>query len=78
MNTEIKDIKGKTLLKDDQILYATTHGDLQIGRVLEITEDGSLKVIGKGNKRELTIKESTKQVYLVSKGYYTRVKKRAA
>jgi hypothetical protein len=37
-----------------------------------------LKVIGKGNKRELTIKESDKQVYLVSKGYYARVKKRAA
>ncbi len=78
MNTEIKDIKGKELLKDDQILYATTHGTLQIGRVLEITEDGSLKVIGKGNKRELTIKASDTQVFLLSKGYYARGKKRAA
>lgn len=78
MTTEIKDIKGKELAKDDQILYATTHGTLQIGRVLEITEDGSLKVIGKGNKRELTIKDPDQQVCLFSKGYYARVKKRAA
>ncbi len=78
MNTEIKDIKGKSVAKDDQILYATTHGTLQVGRVLEVVEDGSLKVIGKGNKRELTIKETDKQVFLVSKGYYTRLKKRSA
>ena len=74
----ITDIKRKKLAKDDQILYSTTHGDLQIGRILEITSEGFLKVIGKGNKRELTIKEPSKQVYLFSKGYYGRVKKRAA
>lgn len=72
------DIKGKQLLKDDRILYSTTHGTLQIGRVLEVTQEGYLKVIGKGNKRELTVKEPNKQVYLIASGYYERVKKRAA
>ncbi|WP_146136258.1 hypothetical protein [Pseudomonas simiae] len=72
------DIKGKQLLKDDRILYSTTHGTLQIGRVLEVTQEGYLKVIGKGNKRELTVKEPNKQVYLITSGYYERVKKRAA
>lgn len=78
MSTEVKDMKGKEILKDDQILYATTHGKLQIGRVLSITEEGYLKVIGIGNKRELTIKDTQEQVMLWNKGYYTRVRKRAA
>lgn len=78
MNTTAKDILGRELEKDDQILYATTHGTMQIGRLLEVTDDGQLKVIGKGNKRELTIKESDKQTYLKSKGYYIRLKKRTA
>ncbi len=72
------DIKGKEILKDDKILYSTTHGYLQVGRVLEITEEGNLKVIGVGNRRELTIKEPHKQVYLLTRGYYIKVKKRAA
>lgn len=71
------DLTGKEIEVDDQILYATTHGNLQIGRVLEITADGFLKVIGKKNKRELTIKSSN-QIYLKSKGYYLRLKKRSA
>lgn len=71
------DLMGKEIEVDDQILYATTHGNLQIGRVLEITADGFLKVIGKRNKRELTIKSSN-QIYLKSKGYYLRLKKRSA
>jgi len=78
MNIDIKDIKGKVVDKDDKIIYATTHGTLQIGRVLELTEEGFLKVIGIGNKRELTIKDCNKQVLLVAKEYYKRVKKRSA
>ncbi|MBK3462654.1 hypothetical protein [Pseudomonas haemolytica] len=72
------DIKGKELAVNDKILYATTHGNLQIGRILSMTDDGSMKVIGKTNKRELTIMDSTIQVFLLSKGYYDRVKKRRA
>lgn len=72
------DIKGKELAVNDQILYATTHGNLQIGRILSVTDEGSMKVIGKTNKRELTITDSTVQVFLLSKGYYERVKKRRA
>ena len=75
---KIKDLKKRELAKDDKILYATTHGEMQIGRILEVTPEGFLKVIGKGNKRELTIKNPRNQVYLISKGYYGRVKKRAA
>lgn len=78
MTTSIKDIGGKVLEKDDQILYATTHGVLQIGRILEITDEGYIKVIGKGNRRELTIKEPDTQTYLKAKGYYIRLKKRSA
>lgn len=69
------DIKGKELTVNDQILYATTHGNMQIGRILSVTDEGYLKVIGKTNKRELTIKDSTNQVFLLGKGYYDRVKK---
>lgn len=72
------DIKGKELAVNDKILYATTHSNLQIGRILSMTDDGSMKVIGKTNKRELTIMDSTIQVFLLSKGYYDRVKKRRA
>jgi len=72
------DIKGKELTVNDQILYATTHGNMQIGRILSVTDEGYLKVIGKTNKRELTIRDSTIQVFLLSKGYYDRVKKRKA
>ncbi|MBG5342960.1 hypothetical protein GHU64_06900 [Pseudomonas aeruginosa] len=78
LDNQIKDMKSKVLAKDDQILYSTTHGYLQIGRILEVTPEGYLKVIGKGNRRELTIKEPSKQVYLYARGYYARVKKRAA
>lgn len=78
MNTSIKDIGGKVLDKDDQILYATTHGTLQVGRVLEITDEGFIKVIGKGNRRELTIKAPDQQTFLKAKGYYIRLKKRSA
>ncbi len=78
LDNKITDIKRKELAKDDQILYSTTHGDMQFGRILEVTPEGYLKVIGKGNKRELTIKNPRNQVYLISKGYYGRVKKRAA
>ncbi len=56
------DIKNKGISVNDQILYSTTHGTLQIGRVLEI-ESGKMKVKGKGNKRELTIKDSSVQVF---------------
>ncbi|EMG2881721.1 hypothetical protein V4100_001009 [Pseudomonas aeruginosa] len=71
------DIKNKEISVNDKILYSTTHGTLQIGRVLEI-ESGKMKVKGKGNKRELTIKDSSVQVFLLSKGYYDRVPKRSA
>lgn len=33
------DIKRKVIETDDQILYSTTHGNLQIGRILEVTDD---------------------------------------
>lgn len=69
------DINNKELDVDDQIYYATTHGKIQKGRILSITEEGYLKVIGKNNKRELTIKDSSKKVLLCSKGYYIRLKK---
>lgn len=69
------DIKGKELAVNDKILYATTHGNLQIGRILSVTDEGYLKVIGKQNKRELTIKDSKVQIFLLCKGYYERVKK---
>lgn len=69
------DIKGKELAVNDQILYATTHGNLQVGRILSVTDEGYLKVIGKSNKRELTIRDSKVQIFLLSKGYYQRVKK---
>lgn len=59
----------------DQVIYSTTHGKLQIGRVLEVTEEGHVKVIGKGNRRELTIKEPQEQIYLKVKGYYHKHKK---
>lgn len=72
------DIKKRELAVNDQILYASTHGTLQIGRILAITDKGYLKVIGKGNKRELTIKDSSTQVYLFAKGYYDRVARRSA
>ena len=71
------DINGVELEVDDQVLYATTHGTLQIGRVVLI-KDGVMKVIGKGNKRELTIKDSTKQVMLNLRAYYKRNKRRHA
>lgn len=68
------DIKGKELDVDDQILYATTHGTLQVGRIISM-DDGVMKVIGTGNKRELSIKDSAKQVLLFSKEHYKRLKK---
>lgn len=69
------DINNKEISVGDSIYYATTHGNMQKGRVLAITEDGYLKVIGKGNRRELTIKDSSTQVLINAKGYYLRVKK---
>lgn len=77
-DNKIVDIKSKELAKDDQILYSTTHGNMQVGRILEITEQGSVKVLGKGNKRELTIVNSSKQIYLLARGYYLINKKREA
>lgn len=71
------DLIGNEIEVDDQILYATTHGNIQIGRVIRVTDEGYLKVIGKNNKRELTIKSSN-QIYLKSKGYYLKLKKRYA
>lgn len=71
----VKDIFGKDVTEFDQVLYSTTHGDMQVGRVLEVTEDGYIKVIGKGNKRELTIKAPDKQVTLWYKQYYKKHKK---
>lgn len=73
--TEVKDIKDRVVEAFDQILYSTTHGNLQIGRVLEVTSQGAIKVIGKGNKRELTIKEPHNQIFLLSKQYYAKHKK---
>lgn len=70
MSEESLDISGKTINVDDQVFYATTHGTLQIGRVIEVTGQNSIKVIGKGNKRELKIKDTSLQVSLRSKGYY--------
>lgn len=69
------DINKKEISVGDSIYYATTHGTMQKGRVLDITDEGFLKVIGKGNRRELTIKDSSIQVLIKAKGYYLRVKK---
>ncbi|HCF4267613.1 hypothetical protein [Pseudomonas aeruginosa] len=71
------DINGKELTVDDKVYYATTHGTLQSGRIIGITETG-LKVIGKGNKRELTIKNTEQQVLLHLKGHYLKSPKRRA
>ncbi|HFQ5875942.1 hypothetical protein SOX05_08725 [Pseudomonas putida] len=71
------DIKGQELNVDDRILYATTHGNMQFGRIISIDGD-VMKVRGKDNKRELRIKDSSKQVYLISIGYYKVVKRRGA
>lgn len=65
------DIKGSELAVDDKVMYATTHGNLQFGRIMEIGED-TIQVLGVGNKRELRIKDTTKQVYLISSGHYIR------
>jgi len=73
--TTVNDIKERSVEEFDQVLYSTTHGNLQVGRVLEVTEEGYLKVIGKGNKRELTIKEPDKQIFLLVKGYYIKHRK---
>lgn len=78
MNKEIIELTGKVIEVDDQIFYATTHGNIQIGRVIELSDDGSIKVIGKGNKRELKIQHPDKQVALKSKGYYKKRKFRGA
>ena len=78
MKAKILDIKGKVIEVDDQILYATTHGNLQIGRVIEVCADGGIKVIGKGNKRELKINHTNQQVFLKSKQYYLKNQKRRA
>lgn len=72
------DINGKKIDVDDQIYYATTHGTIQKGRVLAFTEDGNIKVKGKGNKRELTIKSDSSSVLLNIKGYYLKHQKRSA
>jgi hypothetical protein len=77
-NNKIVDIKERELSKDDQILYSTTHGNMQVGRIIEITEAGEVKVIGKGNKRELVIIDPSRQIYLLTRGYYLKNKKRAA
>lgn len=78
MKEESVDISGKLIEVDDQIFYATTHGTLQIGRVIEISGINSVKVIGKGNKRELKIKDTSLQVSLKAKGYYINRKIRRA
>jgi len=78
MNRVVLDISQKEVGVDDQIFYATTHGNLQIGRVIEVMEDGSIKVIGKGNKRELKIANPQNQVALKAKGYYITRKLRKA
>lgn len=72
------DINNKEIEIYDQIFYATTHGNLQIGRVIELCLDGGVKVIGKGNKRELKINNSDKQIAIKSKGYYLKKKIRGA
>lgn len=71
------DINGKELSVGDKVYYSTTHGTIQSGRIIGITESG-LKVVGKGNKRELTIKNTDKQVLLHLKGHYLRSPKRKA
>jgi hypothetical protein len=78
MNKQIIELTGKVIEVDDQIFYATTHGNMQIGRVIELSEDGSIKVIGKGNKREMKIQSPESQVALKSKGYYQKRKFRGA
>lgn len=66
------DVNGRSLSVDDQIYYATTHGVLQKGRIISVTKEGWLKVKGVGNKRELTIKDSSIQILLWVKKYYVR------
>lgn len=78
MNVEILDISNKEIEIDDQVFYATTHGNLQIGRIIELCLDGGVKVIGKGNKRELKIIDPSKQIAIKSKGYYLKRKNRGA
>ena len=66
-----QDIKGKEILKFDQILYAVAGRKLKVGRVLKIFLDGSgISVIGKNNKRAALIKNPEIQVWQLKKEYY--------
>lgn len=71
------DIYGNELNVDDKVLYSNTHGHLQAGRILSI-EDGVMKVIGVGKKREMAIKDSTLQIFLLHRAFYIKNPRRHA
>lgn len=69
------DQKGKTIEVDDLIHYASK-GTINSAWVQELLPNkGGVKIMGKGNKREAVIKNSDKQIIVVSKGYYKTRKK---